>query len=213
MGETSLSSTDGHHVLALNRVYSYNLAEDKCWFALYKDLCGTKSSLFCATEAAKAFPDEYKRVKLEELRDENGNHAFKRWFNNHHRSEEVFVASAFGLVAALLRGKSLHKLSFLKSVYFQEFVEALNKRGFSSSVENELSACREEVNRYKTRVKVLEAQIASTAQELQELHTKVTYTIPSPPTTPTRQNPDRKAHQSKMTSFCSLCVIRGGFKK
>ena len=170
----------------LHRVFSHNLPVGTCWFAVHSSLCCLKPSVFCSGATAQTFPDEYKRLPLKELRDGNGSPAPPKWFNSHHRSDVVYVASAFGLLAGLLRGKNLGRCSFFRSENFQALVEIINQQGFSRPPPVQQ---HEELNRWKSHIKVLEASLASTAKELLEMRSQMRWNIPSPPTTPSPPKP------------------------
>ena len=94
--------------LLLHRVLSASLDAEKSWFALNSVKCGGKPSRFCSSGFAQVFPDEYRQIALDDLVGCDGFPAPASWFSaSSRRAENVYVASAFGLVVGILRQKTL----------------------------------------------------------------------------------------------------------
>jgi len=94
----------------LHRVLSAWLDAEKSWFALNSVICGGKPSRFCSSGFAQVFPDEYRQIALDNLLgcDAYGFPAPVSWFSAaSRRAENVYGASAFGLVVGILRQKTL----------------------------------------------------------------------------------------------------------
>ena len=83
--------------------------------------------------AAKSFPNEYKLASLDELLGEDGAPTSFHWFCSYQSSENVYVASAFGLLLGILRLKSFSICPFVKSKYFKSVVSCINSRGFDGT--------------------------------------------------------------------------------
>ena len=81
---------------------------------------------------AKSLPNEYKLRSLDELLDADGAPASFCWFCSYGSSENVYVASAFGLLFRMLRLKSLSICPFVRSKYFKLVVSCINSRGFDA---------------------------------------------------------------------------------
>lgn len=58
----------------LFRVFSSLLAENTKWYALNDRLCGKEPRKFRENSVFSLFTDEIRRLKFEDLRDENGGH-------------------------------------------------------------------------------------------------------------------------------------------
>ena len=92
----------------LHRVLPASLDAKKSWFALNSVKCGGKPSRLCSSGFAQVFPDEYRQIALDDLVGCDGFPAPASWFSaSSRRAENVYVASAFGLVVGILRQKTL----------------------------------------------------------------------------------------------------------
>ena len=157
--------------LLLHRVFSSQLDPEKNWYALNSNLCSSKPSVFCSTLSAQTFPEEYKQVALENLRGKDGTTASFRWFCSHRSSENVYVASAFGLLLGILRLKSWSSCHFMKSDYFKAVVSSINSRGLQcNSLEDESGKLAQMQSR--------EGVLDSEPRKQEDID------IPTPPSTP-----------------------------
>ena len=115
----------------LHRVLSASLDAEKSWFALNSVKCWGKPSRFSSSGFAQVFPDEYRQIALDDLLGCDGFPAPASWFSAaSRRAENVYVASAFGLVVELLRQKTLDA-PFFQTEDFQLISAWIN--GFSLS--------------------------------------------------------------------------------
>ena len=123
----------------LHRVLSASLDAEKSWFALNSVKCGGKPSRFCSSGFAQVFPDEYRQIALDDLVGCDGFPAPASWFSaSSRRAENVYVASAFGLVVGILRQKTLDA-PFFQTEDFQLIRAWINGFNFVSL---ELHPCK-----------------------------------------------------------------------
>lgn len=114
----------------LHKVFSTSLNAATTWFALNSNVCSTKPSVFCSSSTAKLFPSEYACVRLADLRGEDGFPARSKWFSAKGYAEDVFVATAFGILLCILRLKSLERCPFIRTRYFLSLVCFVNTNAF-----------------------------------------------------------------------------------
>lgn len=116
----------------LHRVFSPSLDAEKNWYALNGRLCCGKPSVFCCTDAAKMFNNEFKQLSCNDVFGQDGAPAPMSWFSaDGRRCEYVYVCSLFGLMLGILRQKSLRQVPFLRTNKFQEVVEWINLFGLA----------------------------------------------------------------------------------
>ena len=100
--------------------------------ALNSVKCGGKSFRFCSSGFAHVFPDEYWQIALDDLVGCDGFPAPASWFSaSSRRAENVYVASAFGLVVGILRQKTLDA-PFFQTDDFQLIRAWINGSNFVS---------------------------------------------------------------------------------
>ena len=88
------------------RVYAHNLNRNKNWYAYNKSFLGCQENRNPeASKIFKCFPTEVKRVKLDELRDDEGRQVSWRHFYAGRKMniQDVFVISTLGIVVLSLR--------------------------------------------------------------------------------------------------------------
>ena len=173
-GWSGMAAIDPAVDLTLHRVFSPHLDRKKCWYALNSSLSCSKPSVFCSTVTAESFPDEYKLASLDELLDEDGAPASFRWFCSYRSSENVYVASAFGLLLGILRLKSLSICPSVKSKYFKSVVSCINGRGFDGT-----DALEDASGKLSCLQSQEGAQPVTSAQNIN---------LPTPPSTPVQPN-------------------------
>ena len=96
---------EAHQSTMFKRVFAHNLDHKKNWYAYNKSLLGYQNNRNPeGSKTFKCFPSEVKRVKLEDLRDDEGRQV------SHYRIagvksnvEDVFVISTLGIVVLSLR--------------------------------------------------------------------------------------------------------------
>lgn len=172
------SSSDGiakidKSEITVHRVFSASLNPEKTWFALNSIVCCTKPSMFCSSATAKLFHGEYALVLFEDLRGKDGVPASSKWFHSKGlQSDEVRVATAFGLILGILRLKTLEDCPFIKSQYFESVVSLLNAKAFDLDLESSRE-CTPELIRLKSHVLAIKNQLSSASQEILSLHEKL----------------------------------------
>ena len=83
--------------------------------------------MFCSTESAKLFCDEYKQLHFGEVFRETGAPASSSWFSSDgRRTDKVFVRTTFGFVLGILQQKSLSKVPFVDTDQFKALVVSIN---------------------------------------------------------------------------------------
>ena len=95
----------------LNRVFGPDLPADRCWYSLTKKLCGLQPSKFYKESSfVSKFPNEFKKVNLEDIAAESGAKGKQASFlfnggdqRGSYAKNIVYVASPFGVLAAVLR--------------------------------------------------------------------------------------------------------------
>lgn len=108
-------------------VYSPSLDPNKTWFALNDRLCVQPPRRFCENNIFELFLEETKSIKVCDLQEENGGPVSVKWFNNGAKaSENVFVGSAFAVIAGNLRRKNPAEGEFLRSDIFKS-LKVINK--------------------------------------------------------------------------------------
>lgn len=119
------------------RVFSSLLDENTAWFALNERLCGKPPRRFQESQMFSVFPNEIKRVKMDELRDANGDRPSIEWFNSgskyhKNRLEYVFVGSTFAVFAGNLSRKDLNtEGDFFKTDAFILLKNGINRQDLS----------------------------------------------------------------------------------
>ena len=94
------------HSKMFKRAYGHNLDRDKNWYAYNKSLLSYQENRNPeASKTFKCFPTEVKRVKLEELQDDEGRQV--SWWHFYAgrkmNIQDVFVISTLGIVVLFLR--------------------------------------------------------------------------------------------------------------
>ena len=189
--------------IVVNKVFSFALNQSKIWYALNTELCCSKPVNFCSF-VSKVFHEEYHHVVFEDLRDENGVIPPFKWFNAHHRPEKVYVASAFGLLVGLLRLKKLEDCAFLRTEEFACIKDAINARGLDSQPNIDLfksySSATSEASTHNltARVKALEGQLTSAAEEIVSLRAKLQRLTPN---LPANESPPKRKHNTTIAEL------------
>ena len=173
----------------LYKVFSTSLNTATTWFALSSNLCSTKPSVFCSSSTAKLFPSEYACVRLADLRGEDGFPARSKWFSAKGYSEEVFVATAFGILLGILRLKSLERCPFIRTKYFCSLVCFVNTNAFgfndiNAQDNSPVESGEAEVKRLKVKEKALEAEVVALKSEISSLRCLQANSPPSTPSPP-----------------------------
>ena len=185
----------------LHKVFSTSLNAATTWFALNSNLCSSKPSTFCSSSTAKLFPSEYACVRLADLRGEDGFPARSKWFSAKGYAEDVFVATAFGILLGILRLKSLERCSFVRTRYFLSLVCFVNTNAFGLSVAQNISNSLEgsdeaKVKHLEAKEKVLEAEVAALKREISSLQWLLANSPPSTPSPPKCSRSAPKCDQS-----------------
>ena len=155
----------------LHKVFSTSLNAATTWFALNSNLCSTKPSVFCSSSTAKLFPSEYACVHLADLRGEDDFPARSKWFSAKEYVEDVFVATAFGILLGILRLKSLEKCSFIRTRYSLSLVCLVNTNAFGYNDAQNTSNSRvgsddSQVKGLTGKEKALEAEVVALKREI-----------------------------------------------
>ena len=106
--------------MSLHKVIGPGLDPHKNWYVVKKRLCGVSASAFAGNEIFKRFPSEIKSVPTEDLSSvgDKANDSI-------NKQPRTFVATTFGICAALIRQRELHS-DFIASSNFQNVVEGLD---------------------------------------------------------------------------------------
>ena len=99
---------------SLHRVFSPSLDAEKNWYASNERLRCGKPSVFCCTDAAKVFSNEFKQLPCNDVFRQDGAPAPMSWFSaDGRRCEFVYVCPLFGLMLGILRQKFLRQVPFI----------------------------------------------------------------------------------------------------
>ena len=187
----------------LHQVFSTSLNAATVWFALNSNLCSTKPSVFCSSSTAKLFPSEYACVRLADLRGEDGFPACSKWFSAKGYSENVFVATAFGILLGVLRLKSLDRSSFIRTRYFLSLVCLVNTNAFgyndaqkTSKLDSRVGSDDSQVKGLTAKEKALEAEVVALKREISSLQWLQANSPPSTPSPPKCSQSAPKCDQS-----------------
>lgn len=110
-------------ISSLSRVTSASLDPQKHWYVLKKEVCGIRPTYFSKNEIFRRFPEEIRSVATRELQPAKSAYAALE-FNR--MPGTVYVASTFGLIAGLLRQKSIPPDGLLNSPGFTTVISMLN---------------------------------------------------------------------------------------
>lgn len=115
-------------LVMLHCVFSSSLECSKSWYALNPEVCGVVPRKFSCGRFFQVYPDETKKVRVDELTTRNGDPVPTNWFfgdSSKARVDEVYVASTIGLLGGLFsRRDEVNALSF---PVVQKAIEAINK--------------------------------------------------------------------------------------
>lgn len=111
---------------AFHRVYGSTIDSKKRWFALSTTLCGCQPKIFASNKIFSYFPREIARVKALDVWRENGRRASSKVFEFGRENGDVYMATAFGISAGLLRQREFVGNGFVHSAAFNQIVEAVN---------------------------------------------------------------------------------------
>lgn len=120
----------------LFRVFSSLLAENTKWYALNDRLCGKEPRKFRENSVFYLFTDEIRRLKFEDLRDENGRHVLPEWFGrgSWRGSEYVYVGTSFPVLAGNLARRNPPEVEYFRSKEFLSLKCAINRVEFRVDV-------------------------------------------------------------------------------
>ena len=105
---------------SLVRVTSPLLDSRKHWYVLTKNLCGTRPKDFSKNEISKKFPGEINCVSTREP------HPATKSCSLNRKAVGLYVATSFGLCAALLRQRELPAEGFISSRQFLAVMNTVN---------------------------------------------------------------------------------------
>ena len=106
----------------LCRVTSPALDTKKHWYVLTKNLCGSRPKDFAKNEIFCRFPSEIQLVETRELKPATNNCS-----NSYSKNtRNLYVATSFGLCAALLRQRDFPRDGFIESSEFNSVRNAMN---------------------------------------------------------------------------------------
>ncbi|XP_078383224.1 uncharacterized protein LOC144665800 [Oculina patagonica] len=114
-------SPSSDHPWSLARVTGKNLDPENHWYVLSSSLCGVKPGRFAKSDIFKRFSEEICSVQPADLKPA------KRGCSFNMQPNKLFVASSFGLFAALLRQRDSAADGFLRSSKFIPVVDAVNR--------------------------------------------------------------------------------------
>ena len=97
-----------------------SLDPNKYWYVLTKSLCGSRPKDFAKNEIFRKFPDEIVLAETRELKPATKNCSFSKIPRN------LYVATSFGLCAALLRQREFSPNGFIGSAKFTPVQDAMN---------------------------------------------------------------------------------------
>ena len=109
----------------------------KAWFALNNQLCGKPPRKFAENVIFSVFPNEIKRLKLEDIVGDDGGPCSMEWFFSCWKAstgkgcEFIYVGSSFAVVVENLTRKNPGESEFLMSDTFSLLLNEINKHDFS----------------------------------------------------------------------------------
>ena len=120
----------------LFRIFSSLLTENTKWYALNDRLCGKEPRKFRENGVFSLFTDEIRRLKFEDLRDENGGHVLPEWFGrgSWRGSENVYVGTSFAVLAGNLARRNPPEVEYFRSKEFLSLKCAINTVEFRVDV-------------------------------------------------------------------------------
>lgn len=142
MGPNSLALV--HDVLLLAiimifRAYSGLLDPEKTWYVLNDRLCTKSPRKFEENNLFELFRDEIHRVNISDLHDGNGGPVSKHWFDmldGRNSSKDVYVATAFAVLAGNIGLKNPSEVAFLRSDAFVLLKSAINSHDLGVTDQN-----------------------------------------------------------------------------
>lgn len=142
MGPNSLALV--HDVLLLAiimifRAYSGLLDPEKTWYVLNDRLCTKSPRKFEENNLFELFRDEIHRVNISDLHDGNGGPVSKHWFDTldgRNSSKDVYVATAFAVLAGNIGLKNPSEVAFLRSDAFVLLKSAINSHDLGVTDQN-----------------------------------------------------------------------------
>ena len=134
----------------LCRVTSPALDTKKHWYVLTKSLCGSRPKDFAKNEIFCRFPSEIQLVETRELKPATSNCSYSK------NTRSLYVATSFGLCAALLRQRDFPPDGFIGSSEFIAVQNVMNCIILDSDKEY-----GGKNSNFAARAKVVDAQITS----------------------------------------------------
>ena len=169
IGAIFVMDADGVHrsPWSLSRVTGKNLDPRKHWYVLTSNLCGVKPNVFAKNEIFRRFPEEIRSVAPADLKPAKQGCSFNM------QPIKLFVASSFGLCAALLRQRDISQDGFVGSAKFIPVVDAVNGIALDDCEPLcSLGGKSIRSNHGSDKLQELQSRIAELESELQELEKK-----------------------------------------
>lgn len=197
----------------LQRVFGSSLNRGKHWYALSSNLCGCKLSRFSKGKFFELFPSEIVRVKSNELWRENGERVPLEWFSikRSNSEDEVYVATLFGILGALLKQTGSSDEGFLASRTFQVIMEKINNIDVSEAMAQANVKQSTDVTPKTKRIGFLEKELDFFTQKVRDAEIAKSGIYETPPNTPHTMNsvPSIKGIES---SKCGVITKRRQLK-
>ncbi|KAK3715351.1 hypothetical protein QZH41_010173, partial [Actinostola sp. cb2023] len=147
---------------------------------------------------------EIKRVKFDTVTEEDGSVSNAKHFDRGRTKEEVYVATAFGIIGGLIRSKDLKNCSFFDG-NFKNIVDCINSidlvadysRRERQTSEEEIEALEEKLILSRKHTESLQIQLEASSSLLKKLRLKeVTNRTPPPNSSIFPPKPDSGYHSS-----------------
>ena len=194
---------------SLVRVTSPLLDSRKHWYVLTKNLCGTRPKDFSKNEIFKKFPGEINCVSTREL------HPATKSCSLNRKAVGLYVATSFGLCAALLRQRELPAEGFISSREFLAVMNTVNSvalefdpcslggKTYFGAQDQTPSPCFQtisaEIENWKSRFAVIEQEAFQLKARIAELEAEVTKLKNAQDST--------SSTSSSVTNVCSTPVL------
>jgi len=190
--------------MQFRRVFSPSLNPRKQYYALTNEICDGPTKKFAISSFGARFPEEIKRVKFDTVTEEDGSVSNAKHFDRGRTKEEVYVATAFGIIGGLIRSKDLKNCSFFDG-NFKNIVDCINSidlvadysRRERQTSEEEIEALEEKLILSRKHTESLQIQLEASSSLLKKLRLKeVTNRTPPPNSSIFPPKPDSGYHSS-----------------
>ena len=175
--------------LSFNRVFGAELPADRCWYALTTKICGIQpSKLYKDSPFVSHFPNEFKKVSLEAISSKIGAKGKEARFlfdggvhRGENSKENVYVASAFGVLASVLRQKPSSSPAMSNESFAARVKHLLNSLDLDTEIPPKQVSAKPKEDDKKPRefeeIKILEKEIEKLQSTLADIQAQEPSTV------------------------------------